>query len=230
MAKEYENPKITIDEVQRLLRFMAKGYKVPKIIKDVVFKVAKEEIEGKGKGIIIKRDPNVERERMQFVLVKVREEDSNVVQIFPSSVKGFNADFDGDSLKCKVLLNIESVEKEINIEDVVNEPYIKFKNETIKQNGVKITKYDVDKNVNLKLKSINKDTGSISLNKVTEYSKHENLEMYKIEDRKKRFETFWSSSDHSLLVYNPKEDIIEKVTPNDLINRKEERLYFIKEN
>jgi hypothetical protein len=32
------------------------------------------------------------------------------------------------------------------------------------------------------------------------------------------------------LVYNSKEDIIEKVTPKELIDRKEERLYFIKEN
>lgn len=226
---QYTEPKITIDEIQRILKFISKGYKVPDIIKDVVYKVAKEEIEEKDKVVIIKRDPNVERERMQAARVKIIKE-GDAVRIFPSHIKGFGADFDGDTLICKVLLKVNNEEKEIKIDEIVNEPYIKFREEVIKDNNIKIKKYDINETVDLQIKSINIETGETEWKQITEYSEHFNLEMYKIEDSKKRFETFWSSSDHSLLVYNSKEDIIEKVTPKELIDRKEERLYFIKEN
>lgn len=226
---QYTEPKITIDEIQRILKFISKGYKVPDIIKDVVYKVAKEEIEEKDKVVIIKRDPNVERERMQAARVKIIKE-GDAIRLFPSQIQGFGADFDGDTLICKVLLKINNIEKEIHIKDIVHEPYITFKEEIVKENNLIIKKYNINETVDLQIKSINIETGETEWKQITEYSEHFNLEMYKIEDSKKRFETFWSSSDHSLLVYNSKEDIIEKVTPKELIDRKEERLYFIKEN
>ena len=42
--------------------------------------------------------------------------------------------------------------------------------------------------------------------------------MYKIEDSENRFETFWCSEDHSLIVYDESDDKIKKISPVELLN------------
>lgn len=63
------------------------------------------------------------------------------------------------------------------------------------------------------IQSINIDTGYVTWNKITDYSVHYNLEMYSIFDPLDRFETFYVSSDHSMIAWNEKVEEIQKVTP-----------------
>jgi DNA-directed RNA polymerase subunit beta' len=88
--------KITVEELKKILLYISQGHKVPKIIHDVVFKVAKKEVEDKNKVVLIKRDPNIERNRIQSTFVKIIE--GETMEIHPSIIKGFNADFDGDTM------------------------------------------------------------------------------------------------------------------------------------
>ena len=52
--------------------------------------------------------------------------------------------------------------------------------------------------------------------------------MYKIEDSKNRFESFWASQDHSLIVYNNDNDTIEKISPIK-IKENPNRYFLIKQ-
>jgi len=86
----------TIDELKKILLYIHKGHKVPKIIYDTVFEVAKREVEDKNKVVLIKRDPNIERNRIQAAYVKIIE--GEAMDIHPSTISGFGADFDGDAM------------------------------------------------------------------------------------------------------------------------------------
>jgi len=88
--------KSNTEEIRQVLKFIAKGYKVPKSIYDVVFDVAIREIEEKGKIVLSKRDPNTESGRIQAQFVKII--DGVSISIHPSSVGPYGADFDGDTL------------------------------------------------------------------------------------------------------------------------------------
>lgn len=86
----------TVEEIRLILKYIAKGYKVPKIIHDVIWDAAKREIEDKKKAVIIKRDPNIEKGRMQGRFVKIV--DGNTIDMHPATVGAFGADFDGDTM------------------------------------------------------------------------------------------------------------------------------------
>ena len=88
--------RITVDELRQIMDFLAKGQKVPKIIHDVIFDAAKREVEDKNKVVLIKRDPNIGRDRIQAAYVKIIE--GGTIDIHPAIVRGFNADFDGDAM------------------------------------------------------------------------------------------------------------------------------------
>jgi hypothetical protein len=100
------NVKVTVDELRKLLYYIMRGYKVPKIIYDVVFKVAKIEVEDKKRVVLIKRDPNIHRDRIQAAYVKVIE--GETVELHPGIVGGFGADFDGDTMAIYVPISEEA--------------------------------------------------------------------------------------------------------------------------
>lgn len=93
------------------------------------------------------------------------------------------------------------------IKDLVNrEDLFKFKDR--KDN---VEHYEPLKDITIQ--SINIDNGYISWNKITDFSVHYNLEMYNIFDPLDRFESFYVSSDHSMIAWNEIEQVIQKVTP-----------------
>ncbi len=98
--------KATIDELRKILSYLHRGYELPKVIYDVIFKVAKIEIEEKKKVVLIKRDPDVHKRRIQGMYVKVIE--GAAMDIHPAVVGGFGADFDGDTMSVFVPLSKEA--------------------------------------------------------------------------------------------------------------------------
>ena len=94
--------RISMEEARKLLKYISQGYKIPKIIYDTVWEVAKKEIEDMDKAVLIKRDPDVESRRIQGARVKLIS--GNVMEIPPPIVGGFGADFDGDC--CKSLVSL----------------------------------------------------------------------------------------------------------------------------
>ena len=98
--------KSTVEEIRMLLKMISKGYDVPKVLKDVVFETAQREIEEKKRVVLLKRDPNIHSRRIQGVYVKVTQGHS--IEIHPTSVSGFGADFDGDVMAIFAPVSIES--------------------------------------------------------------------------------------------------------------------------
>lgn len=85
-----------IDDIRKILKFMARGYNIPPIIYNTIFKTAVRELEDKGKVVLVKRDPNVERGRIQGMFVKII--DGRTIELHPTVIGGFGADFDGDKM------------------------------------------------------------------------------------------------------------------------------------
>jgi len=83
-----------------------------------------------------------------------------------------------------------------------------------KDNGIIVTKYDPQ--TDIFIDSINIETGDVEEKQITEYSKHENLVMYKIHDPESRFKDFWVSEDHSMIIYDVTDDTYKKETPKNL--------------
>lgn len=69
----------------------------------------------------------------------------------------------------------------------------------------------------IEIESINMETGFSSWNRITEYTVHENLTMYKMMDIYERFEPFWVSDDHSLVVWDDQENIMKMITPMEVM-------------
>lgn len=105
-----DEAQLNVDDVKKLLKFVSRGYKVPPVIWDTLFKVAVKEIEEKGKVVMIKRDPNVDRGRIAGSFVKIIE--GETLDIHPSVVGQFGADFDGDTMAIFRVLS-EEAETEI---------------------------------------------------------------------------------------------------------------------
>jgi len=228
--------KITTEEARNILLMMSQGYKVPKIVKDVIFKVAKTEIEDKGRVVIIKRDPNVGSRRMQGMYAKIV--DGSTMEIHPAIVGGFGADFDGDTVRCRLRCTCKfeknetghTVNHECHIGEILSVTNaFEFYSKEEKRNGILVSKYKPKKGYTVKIKAIDIETGNVEMKNVSEYSIHEFIKLYKIEDTKDRFETIHASSDHSLIVYDDNDKQIKKISPIDLLENLNNR-YLIKEN
>jgi len=63
--------RITVEEVRALLDYMSRGYKVPKVVEDTIYEVGVKEIEDKGKVVIAKRDPDIQKGNIQGYYVKI---------------------------------------------------------------------------------------------------------------------------------------------------------------
>lgn len=84
----------------------------------------------------------------------------------------------------------------------------------IKENGVIVTHYEPQAEV--KIMSMNLETGKFEEKKVTDFSKHENLKMFKFHDNSQRFKDFWLSDNHSAIVKDKQTSLYTKVTPMDI--------------
>jgi hypothetical protein len=221
-----QEDRTTVEEVRMLLKYMAQGYKVPKEIYDVVWDAAKREIEGKHRIVLIKRDPNIQRGRIQAQYVKVI--DGYTMDIHPCITGQFGADFDGDTVRCRFRCTCIRDEKKTGqiyesevscqLEDLIDESNaFEFKSKKITNSGVTVTKFVPKSDYTLYTDSINIDSGKTESKEITEYSIHENIDLYKISDTKNRFEEFWASSDHSLIVYDDEDQTIKKISPIELL-------------
>lgn len=101
-----EDQKVSIDDIKNILKYISKGYKVSPVILETIRKVALKEIEEKNRVVLIKRDPNVERGRIQGCYVKII--DGETIEIHPASVSGYGADFDGDTMSVFTPISIEA--------------------------------------------------------------------------------------------------------------------------
>lgn len=90
----------------------------------------------------------------------------------------------------------------------------------VKENGIKVTKYQINPEikdkVDLKVLAIDIKTGNIEYKRVIEFSKHENVKLYKV--KSDYFETFWITEDHSLIVYDYDLDSIRKASPREILS------------
>lgn len=124
--------KTTIDELRKMLQFISRGYDIPKEIYDVIFKVAKIEIEDKKRVILLKRDPNIHRDRITGSYVKITE--GNIIKIHPLSVGGFGADFDGDQMAVYTPLSEEAQD------EIKSKMLSSFGNESINKTNFELSK------------------------------------------------------------------------------------------
>jgi len=83
-----------------------------------------------------------------------------------------------------------------------------------KPNGVIVTHYKP--NFPIWIDSFDMQKAEFVRKKILDYSKHENIKMYKIFDPFSRFSPFWASSDHSLVCFCNSSNKIEKVSPIDI--------------
>jgi hypothetical protein len=177
-----------------------------------------------GRVVLAKRDPNLHAENIRgFTPIIVP---GNTIQVCTLQVGGFNADFDGDSCLSFITYTKFEQNKKCHISELITkEDFVKIE-EIEKPNKIIVTKYKPVQDIFIK--SINPKTGIIEDKKITEYSKHENIGMYKIHDKQNRFEDFWSSYDHSLIIYDEDKQEIRKISPRELLENPEGK-FLIKE-
>jgi len=102
--------------------------------------------------------------------------------------------------------------------------------ETYQRNDGTIVKKYCPK-IDLYVDSLNPETGEIERTKVIELSIHENIEMYKIEDKKGRFVPFYASYDHSLIIYDSVLNSYEKISPREILEMciaPKSKMYLVK--
>lgn len=175
---------------------------------------------------VLNRQPTLHR--LSVLGFKVRVHLGNTIQIHPMVTNGFNADFDGDCSVCNADLIKEGQIININIADVKDREdlFIKYNSKT-KENGIIIDKYKPTSDTYIN--SIDPKTGNYENKKITQYTVHHNIEMYKIHDKENRFEDFWTSYDHSLIVFDENLGEIVRTSPKELLENPEGK-YLIKEN
>jgi len=223
---------ITIDETRKILEFISKGYKVPEVIYNTIKKIAIREIEDKGRVVLVKRDPDIGSGRIQAMYVKII--DGNVVEFFPPAVAGFGADFDGDCTYSALfveLMNGKNIDyMRIHISEFDKYVDLKLIDEKEKD-GKLIKNYKVLSEAYTYALDIN--TGNVQRKRILNWSRHENLEMYKFERRKRNsiisdIKDLWISSEHSIIVLNNKLQTIERKNPKDIIE--DPKNYFLIRN
>lgn len=178
----------------------------------------------------LNRQPSLHR--LSFLAFKLKTHIGNSIKVNPLLSEPFNYDHDGDSIDGEVNLykgnNTESYcLKNLKMSKIVSENLFTFKETKNKENEIIVKKYKP--NEPIFIEAISVYNGNVKLKEITEFSIHENIEMYKIEDTKERFKTIWSSSDHSLIVYDEIDDKIKTISPVELINNKQGK-YLIMEN
>lgn len=177
-----------------------------------LFDLCKKMINENKEVCILNRQPSLHKLSMLGFYIDISLED--VIRLHPLATPPYNADFDGDSLHSTVDIFVDNKYIEnIHMSEILNLGVFDFKSQKT-NNGKEIKKYSPNKEV--KIKSIDPESGNTEFKNVSEFSVHDNLTMYKLEDPDNNFEPFWSSSDHSLLVFDEEKETIDKITPEDL--------------
>lgn len=221
--------RVSTEEVQMLLKFMSKGYKVPAIIQDTIFEIAKREIEEKERVVLVKRDPDIERGRVQAAYVKII--DGKTIDIHPLMCAGMGADFDGDSCYCNITFYKPwqgiMAKYTCHIEDFHKHVTIKYTHSKKKDNGVIIKYFDVVDEVYAD--AIDIETGSVEKKRIEKWSIHYNLNMYEIKGLNSKKQVFVSDN-HSIVVYDNRDKKIIKATPEEILEDKERYFMIRKAN
>jgi hypothetical protein len=221
-VKAFTGLELSIDSIKIIFKAIKAGDDLPKNLYDMMYQAA--EVAMMGRVVLAKRDPNLHAENIRgFTPIIVP---GNTIQVCTLQVGGFNADFDGDSCLSFITYTKFEQNKKCHISELITkEDFVKIE-EIEKPNKIIVTKYKPVQDIFIK--SINPKTGIIEDKKITEYSKHENIGMYKIHDKQNRFEDFWSSYDHSLIIYDEDKQEIRKISPRELLENPEGK-FLIKE-
>lgn len=179
----------------------------------------------KGKICILNRQPTLHR--LSVLAFNIDVHLAHTIRIHPLIVSPFNADFDGDSADCIVKITKSGSQEEqvLELKDILDNFKFEEISSKVKQNNVKVIKYKPLEV--LEINSINVNNGKTELKEIKEFSVHENLEMFKINDNRDRFKDFWVSYDHSLIVYDEIEQKIKSITPKELLENPKGK-YLIK--
>jgi len=220
--------KLTVEEVKSILKYIGKGYKVPKVIYNVVKEVARREIEEKEKVVLLKRNPNIERSRIQGNFVKIIE--GECIDICPTSVGNYGCDFDGDCLDSTVVYYHNNTYTYTHIKNMGYRIKMELESEKTKDDGVHVKIYKLLEDVFIP--AISQETGDVEYKKVTHWSTHENLNMYSFARRPRNgcidsIKDTWISNDHSCIVYNKEGMYLERKTPSE-IKEEPEKYFMIK--
>lgn len=191
-----------------------KDYKFYKIVEDFC----------NGKLCILNRQPTLHRTSVLSFKIKVTE--CNTLMVHPLICNTYNSDFDGDSCKSLVLLYLHDIHRtsipiRIEIEDFDKHFKVEKISEKTKDNGVIVENYKVLDEVYVD--AIDNNTGNIAKKKITNWSIHKNLNMYKIERKAKvtqcsDIKDLWVSDNHSLVVFDKKDQLLKRLTPIEVLN------------
>lgn len=220
------NTSVNIDDLRKILKYIAKGYKVPKIVYDTVREVAAREIEERGKVVLIKRDPDVARDRIQSAYAKIVDEET--ISMHPCRVGGFGADFDGDSVYGEITVYTyfrgNYFPKVIHIKDLSKEFDVILESDNTNEVGKRIRNYTVDDAIYADAIDIN--TGKVHKRRITHWSEHSNLKMVKVHSNRFNID-FYSSDDHSMVAYDGKNRRFLRISPKEL-NEDKSRYYLVR--
>lgn len=226
--------KATTEEIRLILKMISRGYKVPKVIHDVIFEVAKREIEEAERVVLYKRDPNIHSRRIQGAYVKII--DGETIDINPLACGGFGADFDGDSIFGYVTVftrhNLKYKPVRLHISEFKDKFNCIFDREWTRENGVLVKNYKVPGYVYCH--AIDIETGDIKYKRITDWSIHENLNMYSINRTSKNtligdIKELWVSENHSIVAIDQEIKQIIKADSKNIINNPK-RYSLIKNN
>lgn len=220
--KKFMNLDLSIESIKFIFKSIKNDDYIPEKLYELIWNATEAAM--KSKVVLLKRDPVLHAESirgMNPVLIK-----GNTIQLCPIQTGGFGADFDGDTFIGNINMLVDNELKNYDIRDIEKTGLFKYKSSKVKD-GIKTIKFEpVQKN--LKINSIDISSGKVSYKNITELSRHENIDFYKIEDKKNRFKSFWSSYDHSLIIYNEETKNIEKISPIKLIENPKGK-YLIKQ-
>lgn len=220
--KEFTGMDFSVESVKRVLKGIKEGDKLPEGLYELIFE--QTEVSMKGRIVVVKRDPVLHTQSYLAYHPVLHRGDTLLMST--TQVGVHNADFDGDS--GRLFLNYEKNNKlnKIHISEFLENEKFEFISKNEKSNGIIVTKYKPKDE--LFIKSIDPETGFIENKKISQYSIHENIELYKIKDKKNRFEEFWSSYDHSLIIYDKTDDKIKKMSPKEVLENPENK-FLIRE-
>lgn len=216
--KKFNGMDLSIDAVKQVMKSISIGDALPVKLKKMFWMATEAAMEGRV--VLLKRDPVLHPGSIRGYYPKLY--DGNTMRLCTLQVTMHNADFDGDS----GIFNIEIMNKDEKsqiyfIGDLEKKELDMFEQFEyyVRKDNVNVTKFKPKQE--LFIKSINMEKGEIENKKITEFSKHGNIELYGIEDKKNRFEKFWASYDHSLIVYDEQEKEIKKISPRELLEKPE---------
>lgn len=222
--KSFLDLELSVESVKTIIKNIESNDEIPNSLFKIFFDAT--EVCMIDRVIIAKRDPCLQRGSVQAFYPKLIK--GNTIQLGALIVGALNADYDGDSTIVSVGYKKNNQTKSCHISELKDkEKFIKYK-EKIKPNGIKVSHYKPEEE--LTIQAIDIETGNIEYKKITDYSIHENIKMYKIHDKKNRHEDFWASYDHSLVIFDKIKNKILKISPGELIENPENKFLIQKRN